>query len=340
MECEFCKKKYSNKSNLKYHQQSSKKCLTIQGKEIDNLECPSCSKVYINKKTLDVHLLKCNKWNKWNDAMFREKILELEKEVREKDKLLKQKDKDIKDIAIQSVLAPKTTTKTVIKTTTTTTTNNKYEFLAPFDLTSEYIRNKVNESFTEEYFLKGQRGVASFTYDNLIKDEKSGKKNYYCTDLSRKVFVYKKDDGKINKDYKSNSLTNMIAGDIISKSQCIYKDGLESIREDTSELFRKSMVYLNNLSDIESIKVNNEGFVRVLCGLVCNNTDNNEEEIVYVIEDSATDNDEEEEEDLSKYTNEYFERKEALIENEYRHSEMYNLFCRQLNDEKAKYKKN
>ena len=143
----------------------------------------------------------------------------------------------------------------------------------------------------------------------------------------------------------------MIAGDIINKSQCIYKDGLLRINDGEDEgcsinnksLFRKKMVYLNNLCDIESLKENNEGFVRVLCGLVCNN-ENNDEELVYVIESSSeeggcewSEEEEEEEEDLSKYTKEYFDNKEAMIEREFRDSGMYKSFRRQFEVEKAKY---
>lgn len=60
------------------------------------------------------------------------------------------------------------------------------------------------------------------------------------------------------------------------------------------------------------------------------------EEIIYVIEDSTGEK-EEEDEDLSKYTPEYFARKEALIEREYRENSMYKLFKRQLEEERARY---
>ena len=347
MECEYCKKTLSTLSNLNYHKKTNKRCFSIRKQQ--ELEY---SKIILNElNDLKKELHDKEAVIKQNEAV-----------IKQKDEIIKQKDEIIKELAIKSVSAPKTTKTTVIKNNNTTTNNNtKYEFLAPFDLTSEYIRKKVNESFTEEYFLKGQRGVASFTYDNLIKDESNGKQKYYCTDLSRKVFVYSNyNTGKIMKDYKSNNLTKLIAGDIINKSQCLYKDGIETIKEKEEEtksssssssmIFKKSMVYLNNLSDIESIKVNNEGFVRVLCGLVCNTDGNNntimikdkeeddcdeeEEEIIYVIEDLT---EKEEEEDLSKYTPEYFARKEALIEREYRENSMYKLFKRQLEEERARY---
>lgn len=53
-------------------------------------------------------------------------------------------------------------------------------------------------------------------------------------------------------------------------------------------------------------------------------------------EDEEDEEDEDDEEDLSKYTKEYFESKEALIEN-FRESAMYETFKKQLEAEKAKY---
>ena len=47
MECEFCAKKYSNKSNLLLHQRTSNKCLLLQGKEVKNIKCDVCERQYV-----------------------------------------------------------------------------------------------------------------------------------------------------------------------------------------------------------------------------------------------------------------------------------------------------
>ena len=56
MECEFCKKSLSNKSNLIYHQKTSKKCLNIQDEiEIKLSTCEFCNKCF-STKSLKIHL--------------------------------------------------------------------------------------------------------------------------------------------------------------------------------------------------------------------------------------------------------------------------------------------
>lgn len=329
MNCEFCKSVFTKRKDLYTHQRRAKYCLEIQ-RQLKQ-KCEYCGGV------------------KEEEHYCHQKMMYLEKQNEELKEILKQKDKVIQEIALKSVSAPKTVIKNTNTNTTTNNTNNKYEFLAPFDLTSEYIKRKVQESFTEEYFLKGQKGVASFTYENLLLDEETGKQNYYCTDLSRKIFVYKKKQGdnntKVSKDFKSNNLTTLIATDIIDKSKYLYEDGLRRIRRNVnndSDIFDKSLLYVNNLCDIKGLRINNDGFVLKLCGLVCNSpfstsSSDDEEELVYVIESTSSEGEgEEEEEDLSKYTKEYFESKEALIES-FRGSSMYKPFLVQLEVEKKKY---
>jgi hypothetical protein len=344
------------------HQKGANYCLEIQ-RQVKS-KCEYCGygvtvkdeKQHYCYQKMIYHLEKQNEelkeMLKQKDKMIEEK----DKVLQQKDKVIEGKDKVIQEIALKSASTPTTITNNNTTTTTTTTTNNnKYEFLAPFHLTSEYIKKKVDESFTEEYFLKGQKGVASFTYENLLIDEDTGKQNYYCSDLSRKIFVYKKKQGgKVRKDFKSSNLTNLIATDIIDKSKCLYEDGMRKIRrsvKNDSEIFDKSLVYVNNMCDIKGMRINNNGFVLKLCGLVCNRSrspflmkdddddDDDDDELVYVIESMSSEEDEEDEddeEDLSKYTKEYFESKEALIEN-FRESAMYETFKKQLEAEKAKY---
>jgi len=334
MNCEFCKSVFTQRRSLYAHQRGANYCLKIQRQV--KLKCEYCGDVTVKDEK--------------QHYCHQKVIYHLEKQNEELKEMLKQKDKVIEEIALKSASTPKTITNNNTNNTTTTTTNNKYEFLAPFHLTSEYIKKKVDESFTEEYFLKGQKGVASFTYENLLIDEDTGKQNYYCSDLSRKIFVYKKKQGggKVRKDFKSSNLTNLIATDIIDKSKCLYEDGMRKIRrsvKNDSEIFDKSLVYVNNMCDIKGMRINNNGFVLKLCGLVCNRSrspflmkDDDDNELVYVIESTSSeeDEDEDDEEDLSKYTKEYFESKEALIEN-FRESAMYETFKKQLEAEKAKY---
>jgi len=65
MECQYCKRTFSNKSNLNNHQKNAKYCLKIQGKisikMVINLKCSICNKEFNQKGNLDRHYKKCKK---------------------------------------------------------------------------------------------------------------------------------------------------------------------------------------------------------------------------------------------------------------------------------------
>lgn len=58
MECEFCKKTFSSKSNLYTHQNTAKFCLELRGEE-KGFECEFCKKKYAQKKGLISHIDLC-----------------------------------------------------------------------------------------------------------------------------------------------------------------------------------------------------------------------------------------------------------------------------------------
>ena len=64
MDCEFCKKTFSTKSNLTAHQKSAVYCLELQGKENKNFVCEHCSKTFTLHKTLNEHILICKEKQK------------------------------------------------------------------------------------------------------------------------------------------------------------------------------------------------------------------------------------------------------------------------------------
>ena len=59
-ECEFCKNSFTTISNLKKHQQTTKKCIIIQQSTISNVEiklfsCKHCLKDFTTKQYFDKH---------------------------------------------------------------------------------------------------------------------------------------------------------------------------------------------------------------------------------------------------------------------------------------------
>ena len=250
----------------------------------------------------------------------------------------------MKDIVIKSVSAP--------KTINNNQQNNKYTFLAPFNLTKEEIKEKIEHNFTTEYFLNGQKGVAQFTYNNLLFDDEN-RIRYFCNDTSRKFFTFIDNTGKYVKDIKSKILTEKIANDIILKSQNI----LSSIVNDDNIKLDIKIKYFGLMTDISKLNDNNNVFVLNLAELTCNvfvlnlaeltcnvfendvkvhnieEINDGDENHLYVIE---SDSDDEKEEDITKYTEEYFTKQYKILECIDKESVYYAFYKKNL-DKKTKY---
>ena len=89
MNCDFCKKTFSSKSNLLNHKKTAKFCLKMQEdreeKEENNnklsFECIYCKKVLTQQKSLDIHIISCKEKKKKIDLENISLIKNLEKEI-------------------------------------------------------------------------------------------------------------------------------------------------------------------------------------------------------------------------------------------------------------------
>jgi hypothetical protein len=244
MICKYCKKEFTSQSYLNFHIKNTKYCLKIQSdinsdeqKNI-NEKCYICDKILANSKCLKAHLEKCTtiynihsilKKNKDNiesvenktkqaekDKMFlkqENEILKRENEIlkREND-ILKTDHECIQEIAKQ----PKNITNT----------NNKIlNIITPLDLSSvDIIKNKINDNYKLDYIFSGQKGIAKFAFDHILKDDE-GNLKYVCTDPSRQIFKYKDETGEVRKDVEAKKLTNfLVEGGIKHKAANIMND--------------------------------------------------------------------------------------------------------------------
>ena len=86
IECEFCKKIFSSKSNLYTHQNTAKYCLDLQGNSSDKeFKCEFCNKQYAQKKGLVLHISSCKE---------REKKIQTDKD-NEQSKIIKKLESEI-----------------------------------------------------------------------------------------------------------------------------------------------------------------------------------------------------------------------------------------------------
>jgi hypothetical protein len=133
--------------------------------------------------------------------------------------------------------------KGVMKSTTTTKINNKVSILTPLDLSKERLRELVEANFTNSHLLEGQKGVARFTVEHVIKDE-DGKLQYICTGPARHTFRFKEGDTEI-KDLRGKRLSVALAPPVMDKTSrlgmqaikenpdlfCVYSDSQQNIRD-------------------------------------------------------------------------------------------------------------
>ena len=110
--------------------------------------------------------------------------------------------------------------------TNTNNTNNKIlNIITPLDLSSvDIIKNKINNNYKLDYIFSGQKGIAKFAFDHILKDDE-GNLKYVCTDPSRQIFKYKDETGEVRKDVEAKKLTNfLVEGGIKHKAANIMND--------------------------------------------------------------------------------------------------------------------
>jgi hypothetical protein len=294
MECEFCKKTLSNKSNLTNHQKTNKKCLSAQEKEGRQLneiklnECVFCNKIF-SEQNLKIHLLCCKKkkikdserkideiekenkrkieeiekeyerkiekLEKENEKLKNElEICGLRKELEIKDKLYKDEHNTIKKIALQP------------RTNTNNNTNNTNNIIGNLNLSdTERIKGIIEREFTTDDILDGQKGLANFAFQKILKDE-NGNLVYACVDSSRKMFKFKDVNGNVIKDINTQKLTEAfvlcdISNITNSKSQEFWAN------EDGTQNHHKYNVISNPAAEIMNLKYNNITFREQLVNL-------------------------------------------------------------------------
>jgi len=223
MECKYCKSILQSVYSLKQHQKTAKYCLSKQNKDLlHEHSCSACGKGFTRKSSLDDHLKIC-KANipsiiqlqqildeKNKDIFSLKKELDLSFQIIEE--LRKENSEYRKEMFI---LASKPTNhiNNIGNTKTTTKTQN----LIISDWRPEVIQDKVEENFKLEHIEDGIKGVARFATKYIIQSE-DGVKSYQCTDSNREVFMYKDEDGVVQKDIKARKLKNAIKEPILKKT--------------------------------------------------------------------------------------------------------------------------
>jgi hypothetical protein len=272
MECEYCKQLLKTPAALKKHQNTAKYCLSKQNKApAEKHLCFFCGTMFTVKSSLNSHLKIC----KANTPVIQDQLHLFEQSkkdleaslLREKEliatyekkitKFCIEHEKIIEDLKIEIedykdkmfILASKPTThiNTNIGNTKTTT---KTQNLIISDWRPEVIQDKVEENFKLEHIEDGIKGVARFATKYIIQSE-NGVKSYQCTDSNREVFIYKDEDGVVQKDIKARKLKNAIKEPILKKTAELSTDECHRLMD----LISSSKGNNNDVVEISNIKM-------------------------------------------------------------------------------------
>ena len=269
-ECEFCNKTFNLKGNLIKHQKTAKYCIEIQKNNSNtnvehiSYDCKFCGKKFTQSNHLSRHLPTCldkykfelnEKDNKIKD--LEDKLLEAEQKIKTirlevENEFYKNQSKENQSTINEIAKQP--------RVQTNTNNNNKIMISTPMDMSYDAVNQAIQNNFSGDYLIQGQKGAARFAYDNMLKDEQ-GKLKYICTDAARQIFQFKGDDGTIQKDVRATKLTKaLLDGDIKQASHkiaCSKMDG-------SDEAFES---YTTNYYEIKELEEDNSEFSKELTTL-------------------------------------------------------------------------
>ena len=208
--CQYCNKEFSRKSNLTNHVNNTQYCINkryvihIQEQDV-KIENMSHQHDIYKQNIQENHSIIIDKIS----STYEEKLQQQKEEYENKIERLQDR---IQELASRAIDHSSTT---INKTSNRT---NNYVNMPRFSkLTPEFVQQQVDEHYDQSYFVKGQKGVAQFAFNRLLKDDEG---NLYleCTDPSRQVYRFKDDDGNIARDIKAKKLTAIMVDPIKGKT--------------------------------------------------------------------------------------------------------------------------
>ena len=272
--CEYCKKEYNSKYILTKHQKTTKKCLQIQEQlksnnkinddiEIISYKCLYCKKEFTTNQAREKHTCNCIE-------KFKQEISCLKRELKDKDKYYSEFEQKILVLETENRLLREqserstTAVEDIAKQPRINTTNNNHNKIlitTPMDLSQPTVQQAIQSGFSEDYLVQGQKGVARFAYDNILKDEQ-GKLKYICTDAARQIFQFKDENGSIQKDVRATKLTKaLLDGELKSTT---HKIACDKMKDGTAEEFN---LYTDQYYEIKELETDNGEFSKELTSL-------------------------------------------------------------------------
>ena len=277
MECEFCNKKFKSKGILKNHQNTAKYCLEIRKEINEQYKCEYCFKNLTSKFNLENHYDKCieKKINlekdmhiqkMKNDFLFENEKLKNElllktSLIEEQKESIKELQKQIKELASLAIDKPNTINNNhnLNNNSNNKMIDNRVLNMIPLDLSQENLKKTLEEKFTENHLINGQKGVAQFFVDHYLISEDQ-KYMFKCTDPSRKMFIYLDDEGKIHKDINALRFTKNISDPVIEVTHNMLNELPDKYPDDNERMDYATVKFM----EIANIKNDNNEFIKNL----------------------------------------------------------------------------
>jgi len=242
--CEFCKKEFTTKSNLLSHQRTTKYCLEIQGKNIENFKKTKNLKKHYNSCKLKEQKLIKEKTHIEYDMKIKSieeeyKILIIQKDSKYKTEIdilnssIIQKDQIIEKLEKKMETYEKRLFDMASRpTTNNTNSNNKTIVINNMPLTNEVLRQSA-KTFSIDY-AKNINGITRHFTESL-------EDHITCTDSSRNVFKYTNE--------KEEEIIDTDLENIIPQYLIAIKDENNFLYKEVFEYFKSNNVSLNQQTD-------------------------------------------------------------------------------------------
>lgn len=256
--CTYCEKVFATKYTLQKHLSSNRVCSVARESQEHDQQVASIWVTEMEKK----------------DQQIQELIQKYENEIRElrnayetkiaiQQHTLQNKEQQIEDLKlIVDKAIAKTGNVTNIKNSQVNVMNvlsEKYEGRTDHDFILEVARKKF-----EPYFWDGQKGLANFCVDHIIRT-KDGKMILCCTDPTRKRFKYLDAEGELREDIEARLFTEKMSIPISIVCEEVY----EKIRTEIDDTMKRDMADMKFLELLNfKNNSNNTEYRQELCTLL------------------------------------------------------------------------
>ena len=268
MNCNYCKKEFSNKSNLTRHQ---KKCLIKINKPPKIFECEFCSKELCSNYSLNRHLNICKVKKTHDDEIeeLKSMVIQLQDEIKE----IKKSSPKYPNVINNSSNTHSNNNNTINNNITI----NNIDFMSY--MTAERIKEVFENNYNIQTLLGSEKSLANFTINNFLSGE--DRPIYLCADKERNKFYFLDKNNKriddtnaqilinliitygfdsIKKYYNTNSNNKKIElNDAFANVMNLKKDGKEYIHQLSTALPKtiEERQIRDNLNDMQLSKENN-----------------------------------------------------------------------------------